>query len=144
MRREAFLSPGMSPGNPPPWGTLAVIDLATGARRWEVPLGTMPELAQHPESSRWGSLNLGGSIVTAGGLVFIAAARDNCLRAFDVETGQELWKGALSAGGQATPMAYRLGKTGKQYVVICAGSHRLQSPFQVWLRMLTRDVKGTL
>jgi hypothetical protein len=53
---------------------LATIDLATGAQRWEVPLGTMPELAQYPEPSRWGSLNLGGSIVTAGGLVFIGDA----------------------------------------------------------------------
>jgi quinoprotein glucose dehydrogenase len=123
MRREWLISPGMSPGNPPPWGTLAAVDLATGALRWEVPLGSMPELAQVPGSSRWGSVSLGGSIVTAGGLVFIAAARDNCLRAFDVETGRELWKGSLPAGGQATPMTYRLHKSGKQYVVICAGGH---------------------
>jgi quinoprotein glucose dehydrogenase len=61
--------------------------------------------------------------VTAGGLVFIAAAMDNFLRAFDVETGRELAKWELPAGGQATPMTYRAGKKGKQFVVICAGGH---------------------
>jgi quinoprotein glucose dehydrogenase len=125
MRREFLLRafPRFAPCNPPPWGTLTASDLATGAARWEVPLGTMPELAQILESSRWGSLNLGGSIVTAGGLVFIGAARDNYLRAFDIETGQELWKSELPAGGQATPMTYRVREGGKQYVVIAAGGH---------------------
>jgi quinoprotein glucose dehydrogenase len=81
----------------------------------------MPELADRPESAKWGSINLGGSIVTAGGLVFIGAARDNYLRAFNVENGEELWKGELPAGGQATPMTYQAG--GKQFVVIAAGGH---------------------
>jgi quinoprotein glucose dehydrogenase len=62
-------------------------------------------------------------MVTAGGLVFIGAAMDNYLRAFDVETGTELWKGRLPAGGQATPMTYRLRPGGRQYVVIAAGRH---------------------
>jgi quinoprotein glucose dehydrogenase len=61
--------------------------------------------------------------VTRGGLVFIAAAMDPNLRAFDVETGKELWKAELPAGGQATPMTYRLSKSGKQFVVLCAGGH---------------------
>jgi quinoprotein glucose dehydrogenase len=68
-----------------------------------------------------GSINLGGPIVTAGGLVFTSAAMDLALRAFDVETGKELWKFELPAGGQATPMTYSSG--GKQYVVIAAGGH---------------------
>ena len=68
-------------------------------------------------------MNLGGAAVTAGGLVFIAAAMDPVLRAFDVETGRELWKTDLPAGGQATPMTYRLRRGGKQFVVICAGGH---------------------
>jgi len=123
VRREFLLTPRFVPCNPPPWGTLTAIDLATGAVRWEVPLGTIPQLAQVPDSSQWGSLNLGGSIVTAGGLVFIAAAMDNSLRAFDIETGKELWRGSLPAGGQATPMTYQLRKDGKQYVVIAAGGH---------------------
>jgi quinoprotein glucose dehydrogenase len=90
--------------------------------RWEVPLGTIPQLAAVPGSAQWGSANLGGSVVTGGGLVFIAAAMDNFLRAFDVETGRELAKWELPAGGQATPMTYR-SKSGKQFVVICAGGH---------------------
>ena len=114
--------------NPPPWGVLSAVDLLSGKVRWQVPLGTIPTLAQVPGSSAWGSPNLGGSIITAGGLVFIAAAMDQYLRAFDLETGKELWKGALPAGGQATPMTYR-GKDGKQYVVIAAGGHgRLGTP----------------
>jgi quinoprotein glucose dehydrogenase len=68
-----------------------------------------------------GSINLGGPIVTAGGLVFTSAAMDLALRAFDIETGKELWKFQLPAGGQATPMTYSAG--GKQYVVIAAGGH---------------------
>jgi quinoprotein glucose dehydrogenase len=74
-----------------------------------------------PKAGEWGSINLGGSVVTAGNLVFVAAAMDNYLRAFDVETGKEVWKGELPASAQAAPMTYELG--GKQYVVICAGGH---------------------
>ena len=95
----------------------------TGEKRWEVPLGVMPEFANNPEAAKWGSINLGGSIVTAGGLIFIGAARDPYLRAFDVETGKELWKAELPAGGQATPMTYRVSDNGKQYIVIAAGGH---------------------
>ena len=68
-----------------------------------------------------GTLNLGGPIVTAGGLVFTAAAMDDRLRAFDAETGKELWSFVLPAGGQATPMTYSI--AGKQYLVIAAGGH---------------------
>jgi quinoprotein glucose dehydrogenase len=121
--REPLLAPSGVPCNPPPWGTLAAVELATGAVRWEVPLGTVPPLAQLPQASAWGSINLGGSMVTGGGLVFIAAAMDTSLRAFDIETGQELWKGELPASAQATPMTYRLGEHGKQFVVVAAGGH---------------------
>jgi quinoprotein glucose dehydrogenase len=123
MRRQAFLSPLGLPCNPPPWGTLAAIDVATGAIRWQVPLGTTRDLLPVPIAVRWGTPNLGGPIATAGGLVFIGAAMDNYLRAFDVDTGAELWKGRLPAGAQATPMTYRLREGGKQYVVIAAGGH---------------------
>lgn len=122
MRRDILRTRSGVLCNPPPWGTLAAVDLASGRVRWQVALGTIPQLAGVPGSDLWGSPNLGGSIVTAGGLVFIAAAMDQYLRAFDIETGRELWKGALLAGGQATPMTYR-GKDGKQYVVIAAGGH---------------------
>ena len=93
---------------------------------WEVPLGTTRDLVASkiylPISVGSGTPNLGGPIVTAGSVVFIGAAMDNYLRAFDIETGRELWKGRLPAGGQATPMTYRL-PNGRQYVVIAAGGH---------------------
>lgn len=123
LKRDIILRLGarLAPCTPPPWGTLVAIDLKTGDVKWEVPLGISPELADIPEAKNWGSLNLGGSMVTAGGLVFIGATRDNALRAFHSATGAELWKGELSAGGQATPMTYQF--QGKQYVVIAAGGH---------------------
>jgi quinoprotein glucose dehydrogenase len=123
MRREPFLSPLGLPCNPPPWGTLAAIDVASGALRWQVPLGTTRDLLPIPITLRLGTPNLGGPIVTASGLVFIGAAMDNYLRAFDLQTGEELWKGRLPAGGQATPMTYRLREGGRQFVVIAAGGH---------------------
>jgi quinoprotein glucose dehydrogenase len=93
---------------------------------WDVPLGTTRDLFASriwlPLAFGWGTPNLGGPIATAGGLVFVAAAMDDYLRAFDVETGRELWKGRLPAGGQATPMTYRL-PDGRQHVVVSAGGH---------------------
>ncbi len=121
MRRELITSPLGIPCTAPPWGTLVAMNLATGAIQWQVPLGTTRDLAPWPIWHIQGVPNIGGSIVTAGGLVFIGATTDNFLRAFDVETGAELWRGRLPAGGQATPMSYRLG--GRQYVVIAAGGH---------------------
>ncbi len=121
MSRGMLASPKGLPCSRPPWGTLVAIDLATGEQRWQVPLGQVPELAQVPGSESWGSPNMGGSIVTAGDLVFIGAAMDDYLRAFDLETGMLLWKGKLPAGGQATPMTYESG--GRQFVVIAAGGH---------------------
>ena len=122
MYREVLLSPQGIPCNPPPWGALAAVDLQTGDVRWEVPLGAMPELATVPQAKDWGSPNLGGALVTAGGLVFVAAARDPTLRAFDVDTGAVLWSATLPAAAQATPMTYRTA-SGKQLVVIAAGGH---------------------
>jgi quinoprotein glucose dehydrogenase len=121
MYRDHLRGPSGAPCNPPPWGALTAVDLATGAVRWEVPLGTIPQLGMFAKSSEWGSINLGGSVVTAGGLVFIAAAMDTYLRAFDIETGKELWKTELPASAQAAPMTCQVG--GKQYLVICAGGH---------------------
>lgn len=123
MHREVFLAPSGAPCNPPPWGALTAVDLSTGQTKWEVPLGSMPQLSLFPKSAEWGSINLGGPITTGGGLTFIAAAMDTFLRAFDIETGKELWKAQLPASAQATPMTYRLSENGKQYVVICAGGH---------------------
>jgi quinoprotein glucose dehydrogenase len=117
MHREALTSPSGMPCNPPPWGALTAVDLATGDVRWDVPLGTSPELPTIP-----GSVNLGGALTTASGLIFIGAARDAKLRAYDVETGSVLWSGELPASAQATPMTYRA-PSGRQLVVIAAGGH---------------------
>jgi quinoprotein glucose dehydrogenase len=121
MRREALISP--LPCNPPPWGQLHAIDMKTGQVLWDVPLGTTRDLAPGSQLllRHTGTPNFGGPIATASGLVFIGAAMDNYLRAFEAADGKELWRGRLPAGGQATPMTYVW--KGRQYVVIAAGGH---------------------
>jgi quinoprotein glucose dehydrogenase len=121
MRREMLTSFLGVPCSKPPWGTLAAVDLASGTIVWQVPLGTSEDLAPWPFDQIKGVPAIGGPVTTASGLVFIGAAVDDYLRAFDSRTGKELWKGRLPAGGQATPMSYAVG--GKQFVVIAAGGH---------------------
>ena len=123
VRRELLRSKLGLPCNPPPWGTLHAIDMRTGRILWEVPFGTTRDVAP---GSQWflrgtGAPNFGGPMVTASGLLFIGAALDDYLRAYDSGTGQELWRGRLPAGGQATPMTYVW--KGRQYVVIAGGGH---------------------
>ncbi|HKV50737.1 MAG TPA: pyrroloquinoline quinone-dependent dehydrogenase [Gemmatimonadaceae bacterium] len=124
-RRELLRSPLGLPCSPPPWGTLIAIDPSAGRIRWQVPIGTMSDYAHIPAPAAWGSPSLGGPLVTAGGVVFIAAAMDHDLRAYDVQSGRELWAAALPASAQASPMTYRARPDGRQYVVIAAGGHHL-------------------
>ena len=110
------------PAVKPPWGTLNAIDLNTGEYRWRVTLGEWPELTAKGIPPT-GTENYGGPVVTAGGLVFIAASRDEHLRAFDRKTGRELWKAKLPAAGYATPATYSV--NGQQYVVIACGGGKI-------------------
>ena len=114
MKRTVLLSFFGIPCTPPPWGVLAAVDLTSGKVVWRSTLGARAGV-------RIGLPNLGGPIVTAGGLIFIAATMDETLRAFDVETGGLLWEWQLPAGGQATPMTYE--RNGRQYVLIYTGGH---------------------
>ncbi len=117
-----FLDPQGYPAVKPPWGTLNAIDLDKGVIDWKVTLGELPELTRRGIPPT-GTENYGGPIVTAGGLVFIGATKDEKFRAFDKKTGKVLWEADLPAGGYATPATYSVG--GKQYVVIAAGGGKM-------------------
>jgi quinoprotein glucose dehydrogenase len=121
MKREVLLSPIGLPCNPPPWGVLAALDLRNKKILWETPIGTTEELSPLGIAHRLGTPTFGGPLATRGGLVFIGAALDNYLRAFDARTGAELWAGRLPAAGIATPMSYEWND--RQYVLIAAGGH---------------------
>lgn len=122
LMTDYVLSPLGVPCTPPPWGKLAAVDMVSGRIRWSRPLGTIEDLTPVlVPNLELGVPNIGGSIVTGSGLVFIGAAADDYLRAFDNDNGEELWKGRLPAGGQATPMTYAV--DGRQYMVIAAGGH---------------------
>jgi quinoprotein glucose dehydrogenase len=118
-----FLSRFGVPCTRPPWSELLAIDFARREIAWRVPLGTTRGQAPWPFWLRWGAPGMGGPIATRGGLVFIGAAMDGYLRAFDAASGAELWRDHLPAGGQATPMTYRTRRGGRQLVVIAAGGH---------------------
>jgi quinoprotein glucose dehydrogenase len=117
MRRRSFMSGFGIPCVKPPWGTLAAVDMQKGVIKWQIPLGDTPGIHLN-----LGMPGLGGPIVTAGGVIFIAASLDDRLRAFDTDSGKLLWTVSLPAGGQATPMTYAI--DGRQYVVIAAGGYK--------------------
>jgi quinoprotein glucose dehydrogenase len=122
MIRDPVLgSPVPLPCNAPPWGVLAAVDLKAGKIVWEVTLGTIEEYTGGLLALPWGTPNLGGPVITKSGVVFIGAAMDRYLRAFDLRDGRELWQGRLPATAQATPMTYEW--RGEQFVVITAGGY---------------------
>jgi quinoprotein glucose dehydrogenase len=108
------------PCQAPPWGRLHAIDLSTGEIAWQVPLGDAPQLASRGITGT-GTPNLGGSVATAGGLVFIAGSNDRQFRAFDSRTGRVVWQAELPASGHATPLVYRAPDSHREVVVIAAG-----------------------
>jgi quinoprotein glucose dehydrogenase len=117
MRRRSFMSSFGIPCVKPPWGTLAAVDMQRGVIKWQIPLGDTPVIHLN-----LGMPGLGGPIVTAGGVIFIAASLDDRLRAYDTDSGKLLWTATLPAGGQATPMTYAV--DGRQYLVIAAGGYK--------------------
>jgi quinoprotein glucose dehydrogenase len=117
MARRLLRAPSGLPCNAPPWGILNGVDADTGEVKWTTPTGSFKPGVAPP-----GSPALGGAIVTAGGLVFMAGTLDPAIYAYDVETGKQLWRGELPTSARATPMTYR-GKDGRQYLVISAGGH---------------------
>lgn len=106
------------PCQQPPWGQMVALNIDTGEYAWRVPLGTIPELDAKGVHNT-GSMNMGGSIATAGGLVFISATTDHHFRAFESKTGKILWDAEIELGAYTTPMTYKA-KDGKQYLVIVA------------------------
>ena len=122
MARRFLRSPGGLPCIAPPWGMLAAVDSDTGEAKWKVPLGQFPGTEGVPGADQWGSIALGGPMVTAGGLVFMGGTLDSKIRAFNAATGELVWTGKLPSSARSTPMTY-MGPDGKQYVVIAAGGY---------------------
>ncbi|HZH73587.1 MAG TPA: PQQ-binding-like beta-propeller repeat protein, partial [Mariniphaga sp.] len=117
-----FTDPEGYPAVKPPWGTLSAINLDRGEIVWQVPLGELEELTKRG-IPKTGTENYGGPVVTAGGVVFIGATKDEYFRAFDKTTGEELWRYKLPAGGYATPAVYEINN--RQYVVIACGGGKM-------------------
>ena len=112
------------PVNTPPWGTLTAIDLNTGEHKWQIPLGEYKELMDKGIPAT-GTDNYGGPLVTASGLIFIAATRDEKFRVIDKLSGKIIWETTLPAAGYASPSTYAI--NGKQYIVIACGGGKLKT-----------------
>ncbi|MET1258770.1 PQQ-binding-like beta-propeller repeat protein [Flagellimonas sp. DF-77] len=109
----------------PPWGTLNALDLNSGEYLWQVPLGHEPRF-NDPEIPVSGTENYGGPVITAGGVLFIAATKDEKIRAFSMKSGKQLWEAPLPAGGYATPATYAI--AGRQFLVIACGGGKMGTP----------------
>jgi len=123
LEQRVFISPLGVPCTKPPWFELIAIDLARREIAWRVPLGTTRGSAPWPFWLPWAPPGMGGPLATRSGLVFIGAAMDGYLRAFDAASGAELWRDHLPAGAHANPMTYRVRAGARQFVVIAAGGH---------------------
>ncbi len=119
---KPFMSPIGVPCQQPPWGYVAGVDLTTGDVAWMHKNGTVRDLTPLPLPFEMGVPGIGGPMITGGGVVFMGAAADNYIRAYNLTNGDELWRARLPAGGQATPMTY-LNNDGEQMLVIVAGGH---------------------
>ena len=120
-----FLNPLGMPCWKPPYGSIAAYDLKTGEQLWDVPFGQVQRFGFYmPES--WGSITIGGPVVTASGLIFIGASMDSRVRALDIRTGKVLWKALVDAPAVALPAVYEY--KGKQYVVWAAGGNSILTP----------------
>ena len=124
LQQRPLMSPSFSPCTAPPWSQLVAVDMAKGEIQWKVPLGVLDKLMPFPLPLRLGTPVAGGPIVTAGGLIFMGATLDERFRAFDRDTGEELWQVATPTTANATPMTYMA--DGRQFVVIAAGGHMFQ------------------
>lgn len=122
VKLSAFVSPLGIPCQAPPWGYVAGVDFDQAKVLWKHRNGTVRDLAPVPLPFRMGVPNLGGPVVTAGGVAFLSGTLDNYVRAYDMTDGRELWRSRLPAGGQATPMTYS-GADGRQYLLVVAGGH---------------------
>ena len=122
IQLSAFTSVLGLPCSAPPWGYVSAADLTTGKIIWQHKNGTVRDRSPIPLPFRMGVPNLGGPIMTAGGVAFLSGTLDYYVRAYDVSNGAQLWESRLPAGGQATPMTY-LGADGRQFVLVVAGGH---------------------
>lgn len=121
VEQGPLFSPSFSPCTAPPWNLLVAVDMAVGEIKWKVPFGVLDKLMPVPIPLKFGTPSAGGPIVTAGGLIFIGATSDSRIRAYDIDTGEELWQVKAPTSAQATPMTYAV--NGRQFVVFAAGGH---------------------
>lgn len=143
---DTFVSPLQIPCNEPPFGQMSAVDLHNKSLLWSVPLGTArdsgPLFTQHNLPLPIGVPNFGGSLITKSGLVFIGATHEKAIRAFNAQTGEVVWKHRLPAGGMANPMTYRSPKSGRQFVVIIAGGHRIsRSPLADYVQAFALPIE---
>ncbi len=121
LEQGPLMSPSFTPCTAPPWASLVAVDMSRGEILWKVPFGVLDKMMPIPIPLKWGPPFAGGPISTSTGLVFIGASSDARVRAFDIETGEELWVREIPTSAQATPMTYM--RDGRQYVVFAAGGH---------------------